>query len=212
MRIGLIGWVLLAGGLLSSGCNWLTPLIFVGEHKRAVAPEFDKLAHSRVAVVVWADQSTLFAYPYARLELATFVGDKLYAEMAQRSLDTEVVDPRDVDDYLQHDPEAAIDPAAVGKHFDADYVVYLEILEFQLRDPQQPQLLRGKISAAVAIHDIRSDPDAAEVFELAPVDCVHPENAPVMLSRTNSRPIREATYMKFSELVARKFYEYKEDL
>jgi len=202
----------LVGGLLSAGCNWLTPLIFIGEHKREVAPEFDKLAHSKVAVVVWTDQSTLFDYPYARLELATFVGDKLYGEMAQRSLDTEVVDPRDVDDYLQQVPDAAIDPVQVGRHFDVDYVIYIEVLEYQTRDPQQPQLLRGKISAAVAVHDIRSDPDLAEVYELAPVDCVYPENAPVMLSRTNSRPIREATYVKFSELVARKFYEYMEDL
>jgi hypothetical protein len=32
------------------------------------------------------------------------------------------------------------------------------------------------------------------------------------MTATNSRQIREATYLKFSELVARKFYEYEEDL
>ena len=132
--------------LLSGGCNWLTPLVFVGEHKKTITAEFDKLAHRRVAILVWADQATLFDYPYARFELASYIGDKLTAEMGQRKLGTSVVDTRDVEDHIQKNPASQIDPIAVGRQFDAEYVVYLEVLGFQIRDPEQPQFLQGKIS------------------------------------------------------------------
>jgi hypothetical protein len=193
---------------LVAGCKLLTPLIFVGEHKRKVSPEFDKLAFSRVAILVYADPSTLFDYPYTRFELATYIGDKLYAGMGQRGLEVDVVDPRDVEDFTQQNLEAQIDPQAVGEHFDADYVVYLEVLEFQIRDPEQPQFLRGRIHASVTVHDIRADPDLPRTYELTPVKLVYPEDRPVLLTATNSPQIREATYHKFSELVARKFYEH----
>lgn len=195
-----------------TACNLLTPLAFFGEHKKKVAPEFDKLADQRVAILVWTDAATLFDYPFARFELATYVGDKLAVEMAQRQLGTVVVDPRDVDDFLQRNLDAQVDPRAVGREFDADYVVYVEVLEFQIRSPEEPQFLRGRISASVSVHDLRADPDQPQRYELTPIDCAYPEGQPVLLTSTNSPLVREALYRKFAEQVARKFYEHTVEL
>jgi hypothetical protein len=195
-----------------ASCSLLTPLIFVGEHKKKISPEFDKLAQSRVAILVWTDPATQFDYPHARFELATYVGEKLTAEMAQRSLGMELVDPRDLEDFLQKDIDAQIDPIAVGRQFDVDYIVYLEVFEFQIRDVDTPQLLQGKINASVSVHDIRADPDRAERFELTPVKCTYPERGPVVLSAGNAPLVRRSTYQKFAEQVARKFYEHTIDL
>jgi hypothetical protein len=203
----------LAGLLpLSASCNLLVPVVFIGDHKQKVSPEFDKLAGKRVAVLVWVEPSTLFDYQYARLELATYVADKLQTEMTQRGLGTDVVKPRDVEEFLQKNVDAHVNPAVVGRQFKTDYVIYLEVSEFQIRDPQEPQLLRGRIAASVSVHDVADDPSAAHRFELAPVECVHPEDQPVLLSEANSSLIREGTYRKFAELVARKFYEHTIDL
>ena len=197
---------------LLASCNLLTPFVVLGGHTKKVAPEFDKLAGKRVAVLVWTEPATLFDYPHVRFELATYIGDKLYAEMGQRNLGTQVVDPRDVEDYLQKNLDAQIDPYAVGRKFNADYVVYLELLEFQIRDAQAPQFLRGRINASVSVHDIHAERESQRRYELTPVQCVHPEDAPVLMSATNSPLIREATYRKFAEQVARKFYEHTVEL
>ena len=208
-------WALCVGSALVpfvASCNLLTPLIFVGEHKKKISAEFDKLGRSRVAILVWTDPATLFDYPHARFELATYVGDKLSAEMARRSRDIELVDPRDVEDFLQKDIDAQIDPRALGRQFDVDYVVYVEVFEFQIRDAQTPQLLRGRIDASVSVHDIRADPDQARRYELTPAKCIYPESGPVVLSATNAPLVRRSTYQKFAEQVARKFYEYTVEL
>ncbi len=194
--------------LLLAACNLLTPLVLVIEPTKKVLPEFDKLAGRRVAVLVWAQPATLFDYPHARFELATYIGDKIYSEMGQRELGTQVVDPRDVEDFIQKNIDAQIDPYAVGRQFNADYVVYLELLEFQIRDAQAPQFLRARIQASVSVHDVRAEGGSLRRYELLPVQCVHPEEAPVPLTATNAPLIREATYRKFAEMVARKFYAH----
>jgi hypothetical protein len=197
---------------LAAACNLLTPIAFVGEHRKKISPEFDKLANERVAVLVWTDPSTLFDYPHARLELASFVGEKLSAETAQRRLNVDVVDTRDIETLLQKNIGAQIDPAEVGQALKTDYVIYLEILTFQMRDPAQPQFLRGVIDASVSVHDMKADPDQLRRYELTPVQCRHPEGPPVLMSAVNALQIREATYRKFAELVARKFYEHTQAL
>jgi hypothetical protein len=197
---------------LCASCNLLVPMVFVGEHKKRVLPEFDKLDNSRVAILVWTAPSTLFDYPYARFELAAAIGEKLFVETTRRKLDVDLVDARDVEDFLQKNLDARIDPQAVGRAFDADYVIYLEILRFQVRDPTQPQFLRGEINASVSVHDIRADPDRLRRYELTPVECTYPKGPPVLMTATNSPLVREATYRKFAEMVSRKFYAHTVDL
>ena len=198
--------------LLLGGCNWLVPLAFVGEHKKKIAPEFDKLPGKRVAILVWAAPETLFDYPFARLELATHLGDKLAEDLATRKQSIDLVDSRDVEDYLGREPEARLDPRMVGRRFDCDYVIYIEVLEFQMRDAARPQFLQGRIYASVAVHDIRAEADRTRAFELAPVTAMYPNTGPVLMSATNSLLVREQTYRLFAELAARKFYEYTVDL
>lgn len=208
----VLPWLLLGLTPVAASCNLLVPAVFIGEHRKKVSAEFDKLQNRRVAVMVWTDPSTLFDYPYARYELASYVRDKLFGEMTRRKLAVDLVEADAVEDYLQRNVADRIDPYAVGEEFDADYVVYLEVLKFQVRDPDQPQFLRGEIHASVAVHDMRADPDENRRYELTPVRCVYPEGPPILLDATNSPLVREATYRKFAEEVARKFYEHTVEL
>lgn len=208
----VICWTLPLLLFFVTSCNMLTPLIFVGEHRKKISAEFDKLAGKRVAVLVWTEPATLFDYRFARIELATYVSDKLRTELQQRQKATQIVDARDVEDFLQRNVDAQVDPYAVGRKFEADYVIYLEVLKFQMRNPREPQFLTGRIEASVTVHDVRADPDQLRRYELNPVRCIHPEGSPVLLSRTNAPLVREATYRKFAEQVARKFYEHTVEL
>jgi len=198
--------------LLGMGaCNLLHPLAFLPESKRKVPAEFDKLRNRRAAVLVWVPTATLFDYPHARLELATYVADKLAYETAQRDQGTSLVVARDVEDFLQRNADAQVHPQLVGKKFDCHYVIYLEVLQFHIRDPNQPQMLRATIEAAVTVHDIRADAERAQRVPLETVKCEYPTDGPVLMSATNSMQIREGAYRKFAEMAARKFYDHTED-
>ena len=206
----LVAVMALAG--TSGGCALLTPFAVIGEHKERIAPEFDKLAGRRSAILVWADAATLFDYPMARFELATYIHDKLRDEMRSRELGIDLIDTRDVEDYIQQNPGAQVDPGMVGRNFKTDFVIYIELVEMQIRDPDQPQLLQGRIQALVQVHDLRADPDVTNQYELTPVTIVYPERGPVMINATNSLNIRRMLYHKSAETIARKFYEHTIDM
>jgi hypothetical protein len=208
LALGMAAAVLVSVG----ACNLLTPLVFVGDHKKKILAEFDKLPESKVVILVWVDAATLFDYPHARFELAAYISDKLQTEMTHRKQGIEIVDPRDVEDHLQARAEARINPQAVGTHFDADFVVFVEVLAFQVRDPQQPQFVQGRIEAGVAVQDIRAERGRGQRYDLIAVQAKYPQDNPVLMSGTNTPLVREATYRRFAEEVARKFYDYTVDL
>lgn len=181
------------------------------ESKRRVPAEFDKLRNRRVAVVVWVPTVTLFDYPHARLELATYLSDKLAYETAQRGMGTALVGARDVEEVLRKNADAQTNPLLVGKQFDCNYVIYLEILRFQIRDPDQPQLLHADIEAAVTVYDVRARSELAQRVPLETVRTAFPSDGPVLLTSTNSMQIREGAYREFAERAARKFYDHTEE-
>ena len=78
--------------------------------------------------------------------------------------------------------------------------------------PIHPQLLQGNIEASVAVHDVKAERDRSRRYELTPIQCTYPDKGPVGMTATNSPLVREATYRKFAEEVARKFYEHTVEL
>lgn len=196
---------MLAG--LMGGCDMLLPLALM-EHKEKVPAEFDKLSGKRTAIVVWAAQETLFDYPHVRMELALHIADRIWSNIK----DAEIVDGRKIEDHIQRTLSAAADPEDIGKEFDCDYVIYLELLDFQMRDPNAPDFLRAHIGASVTVYDLKSGADEPRRYELANVDTVYPENAPLLFNETNAVVVRKQAYEKFAEEVACKFYAHNVEM
>lgn len=208
LRIRIVTLLLAPLAISVGGCSWLVPLIFIGEHKERVPAEFDKLDGKLTAVVVWADQETLFDYPHVRMELSMHISDKMWSSMKKVRL----VDSRKIEDYIQKNIETSVDPKAIGSAFDCDMVVYVELLDFQIRDREAPDFVRGRIDAAVSVYDISTDPDESRRYELDDVETVFPEMQSLLFNDTNALVVRKETYEKFAETVARKFYKYEKEL
>ncbi len=189
------------------GCNLLMPAVFLHPGTKKVPPEFAKLANTKTLVLVWAEPATLYDYPHIRLEVASYVGDAIRAGVDG----VQLVNERKVEEYLQAHPEESVDARAVGEHFEAEMVVYLELLEFQIRDPESPDLLQGRARAAVRVYDLTPEADELGYQELSEVAVTYPEQA-VLYTLTAPVVIRNETYKQTAELVARKFYEHDEKL
>ncbi len=190
------------------GCNLLIPLAFLGEHKEKVPAEFAKLAGKQAAVVVWAAQETLFDYPHVRLELGTHIGDRLREKVDSVRL----VDSRKVEDYIQRSLSNAASPEEIAGKFSCEMVVYVELLEFQIRDPEAPDYLRARIHASVAVYDFHEDNAQPKRFELREVETVYPASQALLFSSTNAVVVRKQAYELFADSVACKFYDHEKEL
>lgn len=207
-RYRIVPPVLIGLAVAAGGCNLTVPFIFLGEHKKSVPAEFDKLQGRRVAVLVWAQPETLFDYPHVRLELSAYAADRIRAGVE----DCDVVDPYKIEDYLTRNPGATIDPRKIGAQFEADMVVYVELLQFQIRDASSPDLVQARVGASVAVYDLRADPDESSRFVLSPVQVSVPEGQPMLMTSQNAQVVRQQAYEQFGERVGRLFHKHSVDL
>lgn len=202
-RIGIVACVLATTACVS--CNMLLPLVFLTEHKEKVPAEYDKLEGKRTLIAVWAPQETLFDYPHVRMELALHVAERIDAHVKNVTL----IDGRRVEDYVQRQLSSTIDPEKMGEVFDAEQVVYIELLEFQMRDPGAPDFLRATINASVTVFDLASESGSPRRYPLQDVEVLYPPDNPVLFTATSAVQVRKAAYDAFADEVSRKFYDHE---
>jgi hypothetical protein len=192
---------------LAGGCQLLVAgAVLMGPPKQKVKAEFNRLEGKKVLILAWAEPETLIEYPYARFEVARYVGDKIQAHVPNVT----VVGQREVEDYLEQLYDAEYDPEKIGKRFEAELVVYMELLEYEMRDPHTPQLYRGKIHSSVWVYDMPGKESDLDEFELEEAFAQVPEGENVVgVLDSSGLEVRKMTYEKFAELVARKFYDHE---
>jgi len=189
-------------GLL--GCNLLAYPLYLAapEPTKKVPAEFNKLQGKRVAIVVWAKPETLFQFPHVRLEVAAQVAWQLQ----QKVKNVQVVQPQLIADYQDRHPEwEGLPPAEIGKRFGADYVIFVELLEYTTRDPRSPTLYRGRARAGIVVYDVA---DPARKWPLNPVTAEYP-GGPVGVAAADDMAVHRGLLDLLGRKIAQKFYDHE---
>jgi hypothetical protein len=190
--------------LFATGCNILSyPLaVMASEQTEKVPAEFSKLDGKKAVVVVWAQPETMLQFPHMRLELAS----QVTYQMKQRLKTTEK-DPADqVADYQNRNLNwDALPPTQIGKQYEADYVVFIEVLEYSTRDPKTPGLFRGRAKASVVVHDA-VDPTAR--WSLAPAVAEYPAGHS-KVDNADDQVIHHQLVEILGSQITVKFYEHE---
>ncbi len=207
IRAWMIG-VVAACMPLAAGCNLVSVpfVLFAPEPTKKVSAEFTHLKDKRLLILVWAEQATLYEYPHVQLETASHIRYHLREQYS----DLDVASPSQVDRYMQAHPDWDTEhPARLGRHFKADAVMMVELMEFSTREPGSPNLYRGRVRARVTMYDLTGEEEMPKGIALKPAEAVFPPDRPIGVLRADDRTIRAETYKEFGRVVARKFYEHE---
>lgn len=176
--------------------------------------EFDGLRGQTVAIVIYCnlDVSYEFRYSDIRLEL----GSALREQLTKNVKDCRVVTPLRVARYQDQNVHWDTLPMPqVGRDLQADYVLYVSLLEFTTREPGSANLARGRIRADLSLWNTHPEKGADGcVWRKENVSVIYPQDAPIGATAPNVTPLRMDTENIFADLVAKYFYEYdlpKED-
>ncbi len=171
------------------------------------------LADASVAIVVYAPLATLNEYPGAREEISTFVVTQMRGHMPT----TRIVDPLDVINWQATKLNwANLSARDLGRHFNVDRVLAIEVLDYSTRRPIGVSNLQGRLRAQGRIYDTTlaaAGPD--ERGHVAPVwtglvDAAWPSGKPLDPTQTNEAAVRLRTLDVFSDLLVQYFYERRE--
>lgn len=173
-----------------------------GETK--VTAEYGGLAKGEhLLVLVYADEATLFEYPFARYEVAEFVAEEL-----REKLSVEILDNQQVARFQEQTLDwEAMPLSQIGARFGADVVLYLELLEFTTREHGSQNLYRGRIRAAGTMVRLNSADVPMRVWQNE-VLAIYPEAAPVSSLSTTDQNIRGMALRRFAKSLGQRFYDH----
>ncbi len=197
---GLCGLALLcAAGCQAIGYGLMSVL---PEPVEKIPAEFNRLDGKKAAIVVWAPSETMLQFPHMRLEVASQVA----YQMKLRLKTTQVVPAAQVADYQDRNLNWDAVPATeIGKQFGADYVVFIELLEYSTREPKTPSLFHGRARASVVVHDV-ADPTAR--WSLTPVAAEYPTGYGKLANADDMTIHRQMLEILGSQITS-KFFEHE---
>jgi hypothetical protein len=209
MRKRLISWWLCASvgavGALSTGCSYIkAAAYFMQPTSEKINPEFSRLEGKQVLVYVWTEREIAWDYPKLRLDLAAYLGSYLQKQVPK----VRMVDPLQVERYLEQQTTPTVDAAELGRHFKADVVIHLSVYEFSMRDPQMAHFYRGRIGSSVHVYDMTKAEEPERIM-LQDAKVVVPEQGPVGIENTTEDVIRQQTYDAFTVEVGKKFHQWE---
>ena len=206
-RCGAAGWLSLL--LMSAGCDalgYLGYLFAPPSRPIKVQAEYSGLANRTTAIVIFADQSVQYEYPYARVGLSM----ALSAELKKHVKGITVVDPQRVikyqDENVRWDSQ---DKSRLGRALDADMVLYVVLREYQMREPGSINLFRGRITAQATVYETADGTDDERKWYNDDLRVVYPEDAPTGKPGEDDTRIRYETEKRFAQLLAKKFYDHE---
>jgi len=168
--------------------------------------EFDGLAGRSVVVVVYTDQKVQYEYPYCRLSLSMAVR----AELNKHVKDVTVVDPRRVVKYQDENIRwDSMDKTRLGRLFGADFVLYLVVDRYTMREPGSINLLRGRISAHASVYETSRPEADARVWPGGDFNVIFPRFGPRAGAGRGESRIRDDTEKEFAERLVKRFYKHE---
>lgn len=199
--------VMMLAGL--TGCQGLF-FMLNSERKEKVTAECGKLAGKKVAIAVWADQSTLDMDPHAPFSTASSVEYFLRENAAKKELKgMTLVDSRTVADLQERlgNGGPMMPNGDLAKQVGADLVLRIDLFAYTTRASEANGLIMGQVGGNIMLQGVG---DAEPIYRTE-VSSQFPEDSKMGVMDKTDEEVLHETLRLFGESVARKFFSYERD-
>ncbi len=175
LRAGVGLAVLAAAAVLAAGCNPMEIGYFLFGPEPRIEAALKKIASDdknhtvKAVVLVSNDLNTSTDFFRADRELCARVVDKLRDQCAYNKEKVELVSPAKVEEFKNKHPDWRTIPLdEVGSHFNADYVIDLEINKLSLYEyGSSNTIYRGRAEVSITLFDVNHPDDGAMTQEFS---------------------------------------------
>ena len=207
-RLVLAVLLVLSVGL--AGCQAIRSVLylFVPASKGPwVAAECEALSEGKIVLIlVYADQ----AVQYQHEQLARYNTAEVVAAEMRSKLEVDVVDPAVVEQFQAANINWSDQPLSkIGQRHEADFVLYIELVEFSTAAEESGELLRGRMEGRASLHSVKEGP--GQLWQ-SRVRAVYPPNRPEVADIGVAEQIRYQCLRLFAERLVSHFYGHREPL
>ena len=207
--IGRVSLSLLLAAVAAGGCGQIggiTYMLHGDEQTEKVEAEFGAMAHSTVAVIVYADEGVQYEYPQATLSLSSVVA----AALRKNIEGAQTIDPVRIRRYQHENFDwSSMDKASLGELFGADYVLFIALRQYTTKEPGSLNIYRGHINAEASIFNVHCPDGTPAEWKETYLEVTFPADAATGVVAANDEPIRYYTEKAFANLLIRRFHEHE---
>ena len=199
--------LILLMSLLVPGCNLLEfpAYVLLGRRTQKVKAEYPHLAKQKIAIIVSAGPAIDFEHPFARTNLALACAQAIKSHVKG----TQFAQQEEVEMFQQENINwITVPKSQIARRFDASHLIWLDLIQFTLREENSVNLLRGHIVAAVRVYDAEASDQYHAQYETQVIAAL-PKAGPIAFSESARQQIYRQTLLQFAEQLARKFYNHK---
>ncbi len=187
-----------------SGCQ-LAYFLTDPEREEKVKAEYGRIGGRKLAVMVWADQSTLDIYPRARHRVSKAV--TYY--MTKQIRDARFVDAEDVTRLQKRSASSweGMTAREVCTRLKCDLLLRVELLEYTTRAGDTRELRKGRVRATVNLYEGDEEAGEEAVYEAVVVATYPPTSLHGVPDMDETQLLHETVEL-FAQTVTRKFYDH----
>lgn len=196
LAFALAGLIPLAG---CQGLGWLAQGIAGGDKPEVeAAADYTGLANKSVAVLVSADDRTLFSFPDAPNLVCKYVTARLAADV----VGIRPLDPVQVAKFQRSNPDWIVVPYGELAHrLKVDRIVHINLAQYTTNEPGNQELWQGVIRARVGISEADGK-DASNFVYTGDISAIYPPDKPMGILNSDSETIQLGTVRAFAKKVA----------
>lgn len=204
--------LLLGLAVTLTGCNFIAYIAAAGrpdpDAPVDVSAEYLDMANKRIAVMVSADEYTLFRFPRATDRVGQIVGSAIHSNVDQAVVSI----PRDVAEYQRKNPYWINSrPSRLIEDLGVDRLVIIDLNEYRTNEEGNASVWRGVIDGTVSVHEADSEDPDNRSFEKQ-VRAEYPEGGTFGLisADADQAKIEAATLQKFALRAGGLFFDHQD--
>ncbi|MDB5387463.1 MAG: hypothetical protein JWM11_3109 [Planctomycetaceae bacterium] len=193
--------------LFMTGCAQVVMLGYLIGGPPSIEPDFDKKTNislsekgRKVLVMCYAPKEVKWDFDSVDKELGVHVTHRLNQNQIK------VMDPEAVNSWL--DTHADWDqPEEIGRDFEVDFVVVIEIRKFGLYEQGSKDLFRGNSEISLSVFEMEKNGEGNEIYDKEVVS-KFPIHQPVQTSETSYYDFKQLYLSRLSDEIGRHFYDH----
>lgn len=190
------------------GCGplaWIAQGAAGGKRTYQVKAQYLGLANQKVAVMVAADEYTLFQAPGAPLKVSRAVS----AKIATHVPGVEIVPPQEVIDFqLKHPYWSAVPYSELTEDLGVDRIVLIDLIEYRTHEPGNAHVWQGVITGEVGVVEARGEDPDNFAFSTV-VRARFPQDSAIGLVNSDDQTIELGMLVTFARDAAGLFYDHE---
>lgn len=176
------------------------------EAAKKVKPDYGKIGHRKLAVLVWADQATIDEFPHVRRQFCGAVTYHLKKHLEKATF----VSPRAVE-RLQETSGMdwqSMEANEICRELGCELLLRVELFEFTTRASKTTELRKARIGAALNLFEC-GEPEGIEPVYSGEVKITFPPGSLHGARSLNETDFLHAAVEYFAETAAKKFYAHE---